>query len=88
MTGVRVGSIQAPKHLRGWRVLAVSVHSWASGDSQAYMVLGVISEFLQGCLTCPQLGRLELAVCVASWALEKGEDRESGVTLGSWHLQR
>ena len=48
MTGVRVGSIQAPKHLRGWRVLVVSVHSWASGDSQEYMVLGVISEFYKG----------------------------------------
>lgn len=88
MIGVRAGSIQALKQLQGRRVLAVNVHSWASGVSREYTGLGVISEYLQGCLTCPQPGRLELAVLWALWALEEGEERESGVTLGRWPLQR
>lgn len=88
MIGVRAGSIQALKQLQGRRVLAVNVHSWASGVSREYTGLGVISEYLQGCLMCPQPGRLELAVLWALWALEEGEERESGVTLGRWPLQR
>ena len=63
-------------------MLAVSVHSWASGDSQEYTVLGVISEFLQGCLMCPQPGRLELAVPVG--ILGSGERRREGVRSDSW----
>lgn len=88
MMGFRAGSSQALKQLQGWRVLAGNVHSRASGVSRECMGLGVIGEYLQGCLTCPQPGRLELAVLWALWALEEGEERESGVTLGSWHLQR